>query len=64
MAGNFDISYNLIFKLIIAVVLGGSLGSYASNKRFNVKFLGFLTAMLVLYVGMRLVLSHGFDIHI
>ncbi|MGY5851571.1 TSUP family transporter [Salegentibacter sp. F14] len=64
MAGTFHVNYNLIVKLIIAVVLGGSLGSYLSNKRFNLKFLGFLTAMLVLYVGLRLVLSHGFDIHI
>lgn len=64
MAGTFHVNYDLIVKLIIAVVLGGSLGSYLSNKRFNLKFLGFLTAMLVLYVGLRLVLSHGFDIHI
>ena len=64
MAGTFQVNYDLIVKLIVAVVFGGSLGSYLSNKRFNLKFLGFLTAMLVLYVGLRLVLSHGFDIHV
>ncbi|MGW1455702.1 TSUP family transporter [Salegentibacter agarivorans] len=64
MAGTFQVNYDLIVKLIIAVVFGGSLGSYLSNKRFNLKFLGFLTAMLVLYVGLRLILSHGFDIHV
>jgi hypothetical protein len=64
MAGTFHVNYDLIVKLIVAVVFGGSLGSYLSNKRFNLKFLGFLTAMLVLYVGLRLVLSHGFDIHV
>ncbi|APS39449.1 sulfite exporter TauE/SafE family protein [Salegentibacter sp. T436] len=64
MAGTFHVNYDLIVKLIVAVVFGGSLGSYLSNKRFNLKFLGFLTAMLILYVGLRLVLSHGFDIHV
>ena len=64
MIGTFQIYYTLIFKVIIAVVLGGSLGSYLSNKRFNLKLMGFPTEMLVLYVGLRLVLSHGFDIYI
>jgi hypothetical protein len=64
VAGTFHINYDLIFQLIIAVVLGGSLGSYLSNKRFNLKFLGILTAILVFYVGLRLVLMHGFGIRI
>ncbi len=64
VAGTFHINYNLIFKLIIAVVLGGSLGSYLSNKEFNLKFLGILTAILVFYVGLRLILLHGFGIKI
>ncbi|WP_081209183.1 sulfite exporter TauE/SafE family protein [Salegentibacter sediminis] len=64
MAGTFQVNYSLIFKLIIAVILGGSLGSYLSNKRFNLKFLGIFTAFLVIYVGLRLVLFHGFAIKI
>src|SRR5680860_177528 len=64
VAGTFHINYNLIFQLIIAVVLGGSLGSYLSNKKFNLKFLGILTAILVFYVGLRLILLHGFGIKI
>ena len=64
VAGTFHINYSLIFKLIIAVVLGGSLGSYLSNKKLNLKFLGILTAILVFYVGFRLILLHGFGIKI
>lgn len=64
VAGTFQIDYDLIFKLIIAVVLGGSLGSYLSSKKFNLKVLGILTAILVFYVGLRLILLHGFGIKI
>ncbi|MFO8146327.1 MAG: sulfite exporter TauE/SafE family protein [Gillisia sp.] len=64
VAGTFQINYDLIFQLIIAVVLGGSIGSYLSSKRFNLKFLGILTAILVFYVGLRLILLHGFGIRI
>lgn len=64
MAGTFHIDEHLIVRLIIAVVLGGSIGSYLSNKKFNLRILGALTAVLVLYVGLRLVLLHGFGIRI
>ena len=64
VAGTFQLNENLVFKLMIAVVLGGGLGSYLSNKRFNLRFLGVLTAILVFYVGLRLVLLHGFGVRI
>lgn len=64
VAGTFFVNYNLIFKLVIAVVLGGSLGSYLSSKKFNLQFLGFLTAILVFYVGLKLILYYGFGINI
>lgn len=64
VAGTFQINYNLILKLIIAVMLGGALGSYLSSKRFNLKFLGILTAILVFYVGLRLILLNGFGVNI
>lgn len=64
VAGTFRLDYELVFKLIIAVVLGGTLGSYLSNKKFNLKFLGILTAILVFYVGLRLILQNGFGISI
>lgn len=64
VAGTFEFDTELIWKLILAVVLGGSIGSYLSSKKFNLRFLGGLTALLVIYVGLRLVLLHGFDIKI
>ncbi|MDC6386987.1 sulfite exporter TauE/SafE family protein [Flagellimonas taeanensis] len=64
VAGTFKLNQELMFKLIIAVVVGGAIGSYLSNKKFNLKFLGVLTGILVLYVGLRLILLHGFGIKI
>lgn len=64
VAETFRFDYDLVFKLIIAVVLGGSLGSYLSSKKFNLKFLGILTSILVFYVGLRLILNYGFGIQI
>lgn len=64
VAGTFRMDHSLVIKLIIAVVLGGSLGSYLSLKKFNLKFLGILTAILVFYVGLRLILLNGLGIRI
>lgn len=63
-AGTFHLHEGLTWKLIIAVILGGSIGSYLSNKQFNLRILGVLTAILVIYVGCRLVLQYGFHIKI
>ncbi|MEQ8471156.1 MAG: sulfite exporter TauE/SafE family protein [Marinoscillum sp.] len=64
MAGTFELNEKLALKLVIAVVIGGSMGSYLSSKKFNLKILGVLTAILVSYVGLRLVLLNGFGIRI
>ncbi|TRZ42225.1 sulfite exporter TauE/SafE family protein [Robertkochia solimangrovi] len=64
MAGTFHLNRQLIVFLVVAVIVGGSIGSYLSNKKFNLKFLGILTSVLVLYVGFRLILLHGFGIKI
>lgn len=62
VAGTFEIDYDLILRLIISVVLGGAIGSYLSSKKINFTFLGILTAILVFYIGLRLILMHGFEI--
>ncbi len=64
VAETFEVDFDLTIKLVIAVILGGSLGSYLSSKKFNLKFLGILTAILVFYVGLRLILINGFGIRI
>lgn len=64
MAGTFKIDTNLLLKLVLAVVLGGIFGSYLSSKKFNLKVLGMLTAVLIFYVGLRLILKFGLDLNI
>lgn len=64
VAGTFQLDYNLVVQLIIAVIIGGSIGSYLSNKKLNFKYIGILTAILVFYVGLKLVLLNGFDVRI
>ncbi len=64
MADTFKLDTNLLFKLIIAVVIGGIIGSYLSSKKFNLKVLGILTAVLIFYVGLRLILKFGLDLNI
>lgn len=64
VAGTLQIDPDLIWKLILSVVIGGGIGSYLSSKKFNLRILGGLTAILVIYVGLRLVLMHGFGINI
>ncbi|TBW27159.1 sulfite exporter TauE/SafE family protein [Gramella sp. KN1008] len=64
VAGTFRLDYGLVGKLILAVILGGGLGSYLSSKKFNLRILGYLTAGLVFYVGLRLILLHSFNIRI
>ncbi len=53
-----------IVPLLIAVVLGGTVGSYLSHGRIRIRFIGLLTALLVTYVGLRLILWHGFGLRI
>ena len=64
VAGTFQLNQLLIWKLIVAVLLGGSLGTYLSIRKFNLKILGILTAVLVIYVGLKLVLLNGYGVNI
>ncbi len=60
----FTFDSQLTIRLIVAVFIGGMIGSYLSNKKFNTKLIGLLTATLVMYVGLRLLLLHGYGIKI
>ncbi len=64
VADSLQLDASFAVPLLIAVVLGGSVGSYLSNSRFNVHLIRGLTAVLVAYVGLRLILLHGFGIKI
>lgn len=60
----FVINWPFTLKLLVGVALGGSLGAYLSNHKFNIKIIGILTALLVIYVGMRILLLHLWGLEI
>mgnify|MGYP000170944716 CR=1 FL=1 len=64
MADSFHFDADFAIPLLIAVIAGGSVGSYLSNSRLNIHVIRGLTAILVAYVGLRLILLHGFGITI
>jgi uncharacterized protein len=64
VAGTFQLNTELIIHLVIAVILGGSIGAWLSSKKLQLRYIGGLTAILVFYVGLRLILLHGFGIQI
>ncbi|MBI1221029.1 MAG: TSUP family transporter [Bacteroidetes bacterium] len=64
MAGTFQLPFELLLALVVAVGLGGLLGSFLSNKKLRLNGIGILTAMLVIYVGLRILLLHLWGIYI
>jgi uncharacterized protein len=48
--------------LIVIVFSGGKLGNYLTFKKFNPNRIKLLTALLVLFVGLRIVYEYGFAI--
>lgn len=64
MANAFRFDTDFALPLLIAVMVGGSLGSYLSNNKFDIHLIRSLTAILVAYVGLRLILLHGFAVKI
>ena len=64
VSNSFQIDFSFALPLMIAVVLGGAIGSKLSNSRFNIHVIRGLTGLLVAYVGLRLLLLHGFGIQI
>ena len=64
VSGSFRLDTQVALPLLIAVIAGGTLGSYLSNSKFNIHLIRGLTAVLVAYVGLRLVLLHGFGVKI
>lgn len=59
---SFQLNIEFAIPLLCAVVAGGTLGSYLSNSKFNVHVIRGLTALLVFYVGLRILMLHGFGI--
>ncbi len=63
-AHSLTIDENKLLILVAAVSLGSISGSLLSVKKMNFKSISLFTAILVSYVGLRLILLHGFDIYI
>ncbi|MEZ7970806.1 MAG: sulfite exporter TauE/SafE family protein, partial [Cyclobacteriaceae bacterium] len=63
-SNTFKLNMSLTFPLILAVALGGALGSFITNKKINTQAIKLFTAILIAYVGFRLVLLHGWGWHI
>ncbi len=63
ISGTFQLEPGFAIKIIATVIVGGLVGSNLSMK-MNLNWIRSLTAILVLYVGTRIVLLHGFGIHI
>ena len=64
VSNSFQFNTAFALPLLFAVVGGGSIGSYLSNSKFNIHLIRGLTAVLVAYVGLRLILLHGFGLKI
>ncbi|MFY0687419.1 MAG: sulfite exporter TauE/SafE family protein [Cyclobacteriaceae bacterium] len=64
MADSFSLKLSTVLILVISVIIGGFLGSYISNYKLNMHIIRGLTAVLIAYVGLRLILLHGFEISI
>ncbi len=64
VADSFRFDTNWSPQLMVAVFAGGLLGSYLTNSKFDLRLIRVLTAILVIYVGSKLLAQHGFGIHI
>lgn len=53
------VNSNLLGWLLVAVASGAILGQMLSTKKFKLRQIGLLTAALVFYVGVRLVILEG-----
>jgi len=63
-SGTFKVDFSLLALLLIAVFVGGQLGSRWSLQKVKPEVIKTLTGCLVCYVGLRLVLSYTFGISI
>ncbi len=63
-ADTLNLKLGFAVPIFGAVVIGGFLGSYLSNSKINLNWIRILTALLVGYVGLRIVLLYGFGIKI
>ncbi len=61
-SSSFEIFWPEILALLFAVLLGGQLGVRISLGRLSAKRIRILTAVLVFFVGLRVLLNNGFEV--
>ncbi len=61
--GTFELFWPEIIGLLAAVLIGGQLGVRLSLSRISAKGIRLLTALLVLFVGVRVLLDNGLQIN-
>lgn len=64
VSNHFRVQLPLVVFLLLAVIVGGQIGSRLTVRWLSPKLIKLLTAVLVLYVGFRLLLGHAFGITI
>ncbi|MDC6364669.1 MULTISPECIES: sulfite exporter TauE/SafE family protein [Flavobacteriaceae] len=63
-SNSFEIFWPEILALLFAVLLGGQLGVRLSISKLSAKRVRILTAILVLFVGVRVLLKNGLEINL
>jgi uncharacterized membrane protein YfcA len=59
VSGNFKAEYTVLLPLLLAVFLGGQLGTRVSLKMIQPRVVKGLTGVFVLFIGLKLVLSYS-----
>ena len=62
LSNTFKLAWPETIALLLAVFIGGQIGTRLSLKRLSAKRIRILTAFLVLFVGIRVLLTNGFQI--
>jgi uncharacterized membrane protein YfcA len=57
-SSSFQVDWPLALSLMVAVALGGLIGTYLGTKRFNPMTVRRATAILVAYVGIRILVKY------
>ncbi len=60
--GTFELPWREAIGLMVAVFIGGQLGIRISLSKFTGKSIKMITAILVLFVGLRVLLTNGLEI--
>lgn len=64
VADSLRFNFSFAIPILLGVIMGGVLGSFLSNSKLNTSWIRVLTALLVGYVGLKIVLLHSLGLKI